>query len=338
MSETIEVDGVDVQISNPGKVFFPALGLTKMDLVRYYLDVMPGVLAGARDRPTLLKRHPDGVEGEFFYQKRVPSNRPPWIRTATVHFPSGRSAEFLLVADGAHAVWAVNLGCIEINPWPVRAADLDHPDELRVDIDPTPGIPFADVRDATMLVGEVLEEHGLSGFPKTSGKRGMHVNVRIEPKWEFPVVRRAALALAREVERRAPSIATTAWWKEERHGVFIDYNQNARDRTVCSAYSVRAVPDARVSCPLSWDEVPSVDPAELTMLTVPQRFASKGDPGSDTDTKAGHLDSLLELSEQQEREGLGEAPYPPHFPKMEGEPARVQPSKARGPKRRDSRP
>jgi bifunctional non-homologous end joining protein LigD len=328
-SETIEVDGVDVPISNPGKVFFPALGFPKMDLVRYYLTVMPGVLAGCRDRPTLLKRHPDGVDGEFFYQKRVPSSRPPWLRTATVHFPSGRSAEFLLAADGAHVAWAINLGCIEINPWPVRAADLDHPDELRVDIDPTTGIPFADARDVTMLVGEVLEEHGLTGFPKTSGKRGMHVNVRIEPTWEFPEVRKAALALAREVERRAPSVATTAWWKEERHGVFIDYNQNARDRTVASAYSVRAVPDARVSCPLEWDEVPGVEPAELTMATVPERFASKGDPGAAIDARTGRLDSLLELSERQERDGLGEAPYPPHFPKAPGEPSRVQPSKAK---------
>jgi bifunctional non-homologous end joining protein LigD len=328
-SETIEVDGVEVQISNPGKVFFPALGYTKLDLVRFYLSVMPGVLAGCRDRPNLHKRHPDGVDGEFFYQKRVPPSRPPWMRTATVHFPSGRSAEFMLAADGAHVVWSVNLGCIEVNPWPVREPDLDHPDELRVDIDPTPGIPWPDVRDVTMLVGEVLEEHGLTGFPKTSGKRGMHVNVRIEPEWEFPQVRKAALALARDVVRRAPGVATTAWWKEERHGVFIDYNQNARDRTVASAYSVRAVPDARVSCPLDWEEVPAVEPAELTMATVPERFRAKGDPGAAIDAHAGRLDSLLELSERQAREGQGEAPYPPHFPKAQDEPARVQPSRAR---------
>jgi DNA ligase D-like protein (predicted polymerase) len=328
-SETIEADGVEVQITNPGKVFFPALGYTKLDVVRYYLSVMPGVLTGCRDRPNLLKRHPDGVDGEFFYQKRVPQNRPPWMRTATVHFPSGRSAEFLLAADGAHVVWSVNLGCIEVNPWPVRAPDLDHPDELRVDVDPTPGTRWSDVRDVTMLVGEVLEEHGLTGFPKTSGKRGMHVNVRIEPEWEFPQVRKAALALARDVERRAGGVATTAWWKEERHGVFIDYNQNARDRTVASAYSVRAVSDARVSCPLDWGEVPAVEPEELTMATVPDRFTTKGDPAAAIDAHVGRLDTLLELSERQAREGQGEAPYPPHFPKAKGEPARVQPSRAR---------
>lgn len=327
-AEILELDGRQVKISNPQKVFFPELGTTKLQLVRYYLSVAPGALKGCYDRPASLKRFPDGAGGEFFFQKRVPESRPEWIQTAVVRFPSGRSAEFLTIVDSAHLAWAINLGCIDLNPWPVRRTDLDHPDELRVDIDPTPGIPFGQVRDVAMVVKEVLEEHCLAGFPKTSGSRGIHVNARIAPRWEFAEVRRAALALAREVERRAPAVATTAWWKERRHGVFLDYNQNARDRTVASAYSVRPVPDARVSCPLEWEEVPDVEPAKLTIQTVPERFARK-DPGATIDDFAGSLESLLELAAQDERKGLRDAPWPPNFPKMPGEPKRVQPSRAR---------
>ena len=328
----IELDGRDVRITNPSKVFFPdspAGPLTKLDLVNYYLAVAPGALVGCRDRPSMLHRYPDGVGGEEIYQKRVPAHRPPWIQTTTVRFPSGRSAEFLAIQDAAHLAWAINLGCLDLNPWPVRCGDVDHPDELRIDIDPTPGAPFDDARQVALVVREVLEEHGLAGFPKTSGKRGIHVNVRIEPRWEFTEVRRAALALAREVERRAPDIATSAWWKEQRHGVFIDYNQNARDRTVASAYSVRPVPDARVSCPLDWSEVAGVDPAALRLDTVPARFAGRGDPGVGIDARVGSIGSLLELARRDEEEGLGDAPWPPHFPKARGEPRRVSPSRAR---------
>ena len=327
---TLEVDGRDLQISNPEKVFFPAVGVTKMDLVQYYLTVADGVLAGARERPTTLHRFPNGVLDDGFYQKRLPPKRPEWIRSSTVTFPSGRFAEMLVVADAAHLVWAANLGCLEINPWPVRAADVDHPDELRIDLDPTPGIAFDDVRRTALVAREVLDEHGLEGFAKTSGKRGIHVNARIEPRWEFTMVRRAALAFAREVERRMPGVATTAWWKEERRGVFVDYNQNARDRTVASAYSVRPTGDARVSCPIEWDEVMVVEPADLTLRTVPERFARDGDPGARIDERSGSLDSLLDLALRDEREGLGEAPWPPNYPKAPGEPPRVQPSRARG--------
>ena len=327
---TLEVDGRDLQISNPEKVFFPAVGVTKMDLVQYYLTVADGVLAGARERPTTLHRFPNGVLDDGFYQKRLPPKRPEWIRSSTVTFPSGRFAEMLVVADAAHLVWAANLGCLEINPWPVRAADVDHPDELRIDLDPTPGIAFDDVRRTALVAREVLDEHGLEGFVKTSGKRGIHVNARIEPRWEFTMVRRAALAFAREVERRMPGVATTAWWKEERRGVFVDYNQNARDRTVASAYSVRPTGDARVSCPIEWDEVMVVEPADLTLRTVPERFARDGDPGARIDERSGSLDSLLDLALRDEREGLGEAPWPPNYPKAPGEPPRVQPSRARG--------
>jgi DNA ligase D-like protein (predicted polymerase) len=328
----LELDGRDVRITNPAKVYFPrspAGALTKLDLVNYYLAVAPGALVGCRDRPMMLHRYPDGVEGEEIYQKRVPPHRPPWITTTTVFFPSGRSAEFLTIQDTAHLIWAVNLGCLDLNPWPVRSTDVEHPDELRVDIDPTPTAPFDDARRVAIEVGEVLEEYGLTGFPKTSGKRGIHVNVRIEARWDFTEVRRAALALAREVERRIPSLATTAWWKEQRHGVFIDYNQNARDRTVASAYSVRPVPDARVSCPLEWSEVADADPAALRLDTVPARFAERGDPGADIDNHAGSIEALLELAHRDEVEGLGDAPWPPHFPKAKGEPRRVAPSRAR---------
>ena len=332
VAETIELDGHQVSITNPAKVFFPksAAGpLTKLDLVRYYLAVAPGALVGCRNRPNMLHRYPDGVDGEEIYQKRVPAHRPPWIQTRTVTFPSGRTAEFLAIQDTAHLAWTINLGVIDLNPWPVRCDDVDHPDELRVDIDPTPSAPFSDVRRVALLAREVLEEHGLVGFPKTSGKRGIHVNVRIEPRWDFTEVRRAGLALAREIERRAPGIATTAWWKEQRHGVFIDYNQNARDRTVASAYSVRPVPDARVSCPLAWDEVADVDPSALRLDTVAARVAAQGDPGASIDDHAGRLDSLLELARRDEQGGLGDAPWPPNFPKTATEPPRVSPSRAR---------
>jgi len=330
--ETLEIAGRSVRITNPEKVFFPALGLTKLDLVRYYLSVAPGVIVGCGDRPTLLKRYPNGADADFFYQKRVPVRRPEWIKTARVRFPSGRAADFLSMVDEAHLAWTINLGCIDLNPWPVRSHDVEHPDEMRIDLDPTPEAPFADVRRVALLVGEVLEEHRMTGFPKTSGKRGIHIMVRIEARWDFRDVRRAALALGREVQRRAPRLATTAWWKEERHGVFVDYNQNARDRTLASAYSVRPTPDARVSCPLEWREVADVEPGELTLLTVPERFARTGDPGATIDEHAFELDSLLELAEYQDRMGAEEAPWPPHFPKEEGEPTRVAPSRARKPR------
>jgi len=328
-SQVLELSGVEVTVTNPDKVFFPEIGITKLDLVKYYLAVAPGAIRGVYDRPTSLKRFPNGAGGDFFFQKRVPPHRPDWIQTGVVRFPSGRSAEFLTIVDEAHLAWAINLGCIDLNPWPVRRTDLDRPDELRVDIDPTEGIPFAHVREVSMVVKQVLEEHGLTGFPKTSGSRGIHINVRIEPRWGFTDVRKAALALAREVERRDP-LATTAWWKENRHGVFLDYNQNARDRTVASAYSVRPKPDARVSTPLEWDEVPDVEPANWTVATVPARFAET-DPDAGIDAAAGSLESLLELAAQHEKEGVEDAPWPPNFPKMPGEPKRVQPSKARKP-------
>ena len=322
------VDGKEIAISNPGKVFFPEIGVTKMELVEYYIAVGAGALRGCFERPTVMKRFPDGAEGEFFFQKRVPANRPPWLDTVTVHFPSGRSAELLAPTDLAHIIWAVNLGCIDLNPWPVRSSDVDHPDELRVDLDPTPEASWADVRDVALVVRDVLKDHGLEGYPKTSGSRGIHVYVRIEPEWDFTEVRRAALALAREVERRVPDQATTAWWKEQRHGVFIDYNQNARDRTIASAYSVRPSPDARVSAPLDWREVKDVEMEDLTLKTVPKRFARK-DPTATMDASAGRLDALIDLSRRDEEGGLGDAPWPPHFPKQKGEPKRVQPSRAR---------
>jgi bifunctional non-homologous end joining protein LigD len=327
---SVEVDGRTVSVSNPTKVFFSARGETKLDLVHYYVSVGPGALRGVYQRPTVLKRYPNGAEGEFFYQKRVPPQRPPWIETVTVSFPSGRHAEELCPVDVAHIAWAANLGCLDLNPWPVRRADVDHPDELRVDLDPQPEVPFEDVRRVALEVRAVLEEHGLVGFPKTSGSRGIHVNVPIEPNWDFTGVRRAALALAREIERRMPTVATSAWWKEQRgRRVFIDYNQNARDRTVASAYSVRANPEGRVSCPLAWDEVADVEPADLTIATVPVRFAERGDPGAGLDDRRYALDSLLELAARDEAEGLGDAPWPPHFAKQRGEAQRVAPSRAR---------
>jgi DNA ligase D len=327
---TVEVDGHTVTVSNPDKVFFSARGETKLDLVRYYLAVGPGALRGVYLRPTVLKRFPHGAEGEFFYQKRVPPKRPEWIETVTVSFPSGRSAEELCPVDVAHIAWAANLGCLDLNPWPVRRDDVDHPDELRVDLDPQPGVDFDDVRRVALEARAVLDEHGLQGFPKTSGSRGMHVNVPIEPRWDFTEVRRAALALARAVERRMPEVATSAWWKEQRgERVFIDYNQNARDRTVASAYSVRANPEGRVSCPLDWDEVPDAEPSDLTLATVPARFAERGDPGAGLDDHRYDLTALLELAARDEAEGLGDAPWPPHFAKQRGEPRRVAPGRAR---------
>ncbi|MGI8426739.1 MAG: DNA polymerase domain-containing protein [Actinomycetota bacterium] len=325
--KTFELDGREVTVSNPDKIFFPEIGLTKVQLAEYYVAVAGGALGGCFDRPGSLKRYPNGAQGEFFFQKRVPAHRPDWIETAVVTFPSGRSAEFMVIVDTAHLIWAINLGCIDLNPWPVRRADLDRPDELRVDLDPGPGVAFSAVREVCLVAGDVLREHGLEGFPKTSGSRGIHINVRIEPKWGFTEVRRAALALAREVERRVPEISTTAWWKEQRHGVFLDYNQNARDRTVASAYSVRPVPDARVSCPLNWDEVPGVDPAAFTVKTVPARFTEVGDPAESIDESAGSLASLLELAREDEEKGFGDAPWPPHFPKADSEPPRVAPSR-----------
>ena len=326
----VEVDGRTLTVSNPSKVFFSARGETKLDLVEYYIAVGAGALVGVRERPTVLKRFPNGAEGEFFFQKRVPAKRPEWLETVTVSFPSGRDAEELCPVDVAHLVWAVNLGCLDLNPWPVRRSDVDHPDELRIDLDPQPGVAFDVVRRVAMEARAVLDEHGLVGFPKTSGSRGIHVNVRIEPRWDFYSVRRAALALGREVERRLPELATSKWWKEERgERVFIDYNQNARDRTVASVYSVRNNPEGRVSCPLSWDEVPDVEPPDLTLATVPARVKERGDAGAAIDDHHYSLDPLLELAARDEAGGLGDAPWPPHFAKQRGEPSRVQPSRAR---------
>jgi DNA ligase D len=325
----LEVAGREVRLSNPDKVFFPEIGVTKLRLVEYYLAVAGAALIHLRERPTVMKRYVDGAAAEPFFQKRVPKGAPEWLETATVSFPSGRTATELCPNDAAHLIWAVNLGVIDFNPWPVRRADLDRPDELRVDLDPQPDVPWDWVRRVARTVGDVLTDHGLVGFPKTSGSRGIHVNVRINPEHGFTEVRRAALALAREVERRVPDLATSKWWKEERHGVFVDYNQNARDRTVASAYSVRPVPNARVSCPLQWDEVADVEPDDLRIDTVPQRVAEVGDPSADIDAHAGSLDQLLALAARDERDGLGDAPWPPHFRKQRGESKRVQPSRAR---------
>ena len=322
----IEAAGREVRLSNPGKVYFPRPGWTKLDLVEYYLTCAEAVTVHLRERPTVMKRFVNGIMEEPIWQKRVPKSIPDWLQTATVAFPSGRTAEELVANDAAHLVWAVNLGVIDFNPWPARRADLDAPDELRVDLDPTPGVGWDEVRRTAMVANEVLIEHGLRGYPKTSGSKGIHVNVRIVPEWDSLGVRRAALALAREVERRAPDLATSKWWKEERHGVFVDYNQNARDRTVASCYSVRPTPDARVSCALDWDEVTDVEPGDLRLDTVPARLREH-DPAADIDASAGTLDALLELARRDEEGGLGDAPWPPHFPKQKGEPKRVQPSR-----------
>jgi DNA ligase D-like protein (predicted polymerase) len=342
----VEVAGREVVITNPGKVFFPRAGHTKLDLVRYYAAVAEGALRGVAGRPIVLKRYVDGAEGEPFFQKRAPERRPEWVETVELRFPSGRTAREVVVRDAAQLLWIVNLGCIDLNPHPVRADDLEHPDELRVDLDPGPGVSWDDVRRVTLLVREVLDAHGLRGWPKTSGSRGMHVNVRIERRWTFDQVRRAALALAREVERRAPGHATSQWWKEERRGVFLDYNQNAKDRTVASAWSVRPTPDARVSMPLEWDEVAGCDPAAFTLATAPARLAERGDAAAGIDGAAGSLDALLALSAAQEAAGLRDAPWPPHYRKQRDEPPRVAPSRRRragaggtgGGRRRSSQP
>ncbi len=333
----LSIDGREVRISNPDKPYFTLeTKLTKLELVRYYLSIAPGALSGIRDRPIVLKRFVNGAEGEAFYQKRAPANRPDWLRTTTLSFPSGRVAEEVVVDDAAGLAWVVNLGCIELHPHPVRSRDLDHPDELRVDLDPGPGVTWDNVRLVALEVKGLLEEMDLRGWPKTSGSRGMHVNVRIQPRWNFSEVRRAAVALSREIERRMPKLASSKWWKEERHGVFLDYNQNAKDRTTCSAYSVRPLPDARVSTPLGWDEVADCDPADFTVLTVPQRFAELRNPHAEMDAVAGSLEKLLELADRDEAAGLGDAPWPPHFRKMEGEGTRVAPSRAK--KKRERMP
>jgi len=329
--ELLIVEGREIPISNPRKVLFPKPRYTKLDLVRYYLAVAEGALRGAGGRPNMLVRYPDGIGGEFFYQKRAPRSRPPWIEVVSLRFPSGRSADEVVPRDAAALVWLANLACLELHPHAVRAEDLERPDELRVDLDPVSGVTWAQVRAVARVVEATLKDFGLTGWPKTSGSRGMHINVRIEKRWSFDEVRRAALALAREVERRVPRIATSKWWKEERHGVFVDYNQNAKDRTVASAYSVRPTAEARVSSPLSWDEVDDCDPRDFTMATVPRRFAKIGDPHARIDDHPGSLAPLLELSARHEREGLGDAPWPPHFKKHLGEPPRVQPSRRRVP-------
>ena len=327
--ETLSVDGREVSISNPQKVLFPATGHTKLDLARYFMVVAEGALRGAGGRPNVLVRYPNGIGGEFFYQKRAPESRPDWIEVVELKFPSGRTAAEIVPRDASALAWMANLACMELHPHPVRAEDLEHPDELRVDLDPVPGVEWPQVREVAAVVRSTLADFGLVGWPKTSGSRGIHVNVRLERRWTFPEVRRAALALAREVERRAPSLATSKWWKEERHGVFIDYNQNAKDRTVASAYSVRPTPDARVSAPLGWDEVGACDPADFTLVTMPARFTSLGDRHGKIDEHPCSLDALLELSARHEKEGLGDAPWPPQYRKQPGEPRRVQPSRAR---------
>ena len=332
-AEVLSIEGRQVPVTNPGKLYFSSqVQITKLDLVRYYLSVAPGALAGIHDRPIVLKRFVNGAEAEPFYQKRAPDKRPEWLRTVTLSFPSGRTAEEVVVDDAAGLAWVVNLGCIELHPHPVRSGDLEHPDELRIDLDPIPGVGWDDVRRVALEVQALLDELGLRGWPKTSGSRGIHVNVRIEPRWTFTEVRRAAVALSRAVERRAPALATSKWWKEERHGVFLDYNQNAKDRTTCSAYSIRPLPDARVSTPLTWDEVPDCNPADFTALTVPARLKKMGDPNEKMDDAVGSLEKLLELADRDEAAGLGDAPWPPHFRKMEGEAPRVAPSRAKGAK------
>jgi bifunctional non-homologous end joining protein LigD len=329
-AEVLSVEGREVRITHPDKLYFSSQAeVTKLELVRYYLAVAQGAVRGIQDRPLVLKRFVNGAEGEAFYQKRAPEQRPDWLRSVTLSFPSGRRAEEIVVDDAAGLAWIVNLGCIELHPHPVRSGDLEHPDELRIDLDPVPGVSWGNVRRVALEVKSFLEETGLRGWPKTSGSRGMHVNVRIHPRWTFQQVRRAALALSRAIERRVPTLATSKWWKEERHGVFLDYNQNAKDRTTCSAYSVRPLPDARVSTPLDWSEVAECDPAEFTIFTVPKRFDEIGDPHAKMDEFAGSLDNLLELATRDEAEGLADAPWPPHFRKMEGEGIRVAPSRAK---------
>jgi len=330
--ETVAVDGREVAVSNPHKLLFPQAGITKLDLVQYYVAVADGALRAAGGRPNMLLRFPNGIDEESFYQKRAPESRPPWIEVVELKFPSGRSAHEVVPRNAAALVWMANLACLELHPHPVRAEDLDHPDELRIDLDPVPGVTWSQVREVAGVVRATLDDFGLAGWPKTSGSRGMHVYVRLERRWGFTEVRRAALALAREVERRVPALATSKWWKEERHGVFLDYNQNAKDRTIAAAYSVRPKPDARVSAPLAWEELAVCEPADFTLRTMPARFASVGDPHRGIDAAAATLEPLLELSARQEKEGLGDAPWPPHYRKQPGEAPRVAPSKRRVPK------
>ena len=330
-AEVLTIDGHDISISNPDKVLFPRAGHTKRDLVRYYLAVADGALRGAGGRPNVLVRYPNGIEGEFFYQKRAPAARPSWLDAVTLSFPSGRTAEEIVPREPAALAWMANLACLELHPHPVRAGNLEHPDELRIDLDPVPGVEWPQIRQVAAVVREALASFGLVGWPKTSGSRGIHVYVRIAPRWTFAQVRRAALAFAREVEQRAPSIATSKWWKEERHGVFLDYNQNAKDRTVAGAYSVRPRPDARVSAPLDWDEVDAAEPGDFTLATMPARFAKIGDRHAAIDEHPCALDALIDLAARHEREGLGDAPWPPHYQKQSGEPPRVQPSRRKGP-------
>ena len=332
-AEVVDVDGCEVTISNPRKVLFPDAGYTKLDVVRYFLAVADGALRAAGHRPNVLVRYPNGIGEEFFYQKRAPASRPEFVDAVTLSFPSGRTAEEVVPRNAATLAWMANLACLELHPHPVRAEDLDHPDELRIDLDPVPGVEWPQLREVARVVRETLQDLGLVGWPKTSGSRGIHVNVRIEPRWTFSEVRSAALAFAREVERRAPSLATSKWWKEERHGVFLDYNQNAKDRTVAAAYSIRPKPDARVSAPLTWDEIDDCDPADFTLKTMPGRFAEIGDRHAEIDANPCSLEALLELVERQKREGLEDAPWPPHYRKQGGEPPRVQPSRRREPKR-----
>jgi bifunctional non-homologous end joining protein LigD len=334
----LEVAGREVTVTNPGKVYFPEAGITKLDVVRYYVSVAEGALRGAGGRPNVLVRYANGIHGEFFYQKRAPDSRPEWIEVVALSFPSGRTAEEVVPRDAAALAWMANLGCLELHPHPVRAEDLDHPDELRVDLDPVPGVEWPQLQATARVVHEVLDQLGLVGWPKTSGSRGIHVNVRLHRRWTFDQVRRAALALAREVERRAPTLATSKWWKEERRGVFLDYNQNAKDRTVCSAYSVRPRPDGRVSAPMTWEELAECRPEDFTLRTMPARFAAVGDRHAAIDAHPCSLEPLLELSARQEAEGLGDAPWPPHYAKQEGEPPRVQPSKAKGAARSGTKP
>jgi DNA ligase D-like protein (predicted polymerase) len=328
-SVQLELDGFEVTISNPNKIYFPEARITKRELVDYYLAVADGALLGVFNRPMALKRFVDGITGEAFFQKRAPKAVPEFVSTVELAFPSGRTADEVVVTNRAALAWVVNLGCVDLNPHPVRADDLEHPDEIRADLDPGPGVPWADVRSVAMVVRDVFADHGLTAFPKTSGSRGIHIYARIERRWGFSEVRRAALAMAREVERRAPSISTSKWWKEERHGVFIDYNQNAKDRTVASAYSVRPLPAATVSAPLTWDEVPDAELGDFTLRTVPERYARLGDVGAGIDQAVGSLEALLDVAARDEASGLGDAPWPPHYAKGENEPPRVQPSKRR---------
>jgi len=332
-SEVLNVAGREISISNPKKVLFPDAGYTKLDLIRYYLAVADGAIRAAGNRPNVLVRYPNGIGDDFFYQKRAPSSRPSWIEVVALKFPSGRTAEEVVPRDAAALAWMANLACLELHPHPVRDHDLDHPDELRVDLDPVPGVDWSQIRTVAAIVHATLNDFGLVGWPKTSGSRGMHIYVRIERKWTFPEVRRAALAFAREVERRAPDLATSKWWKEERHGVFLDYNQNAKDRTIAAAYSVRPKPDARVSAPLSWDEIGACEPGDFTLATMPDRFKRVHDPHATMDQQACSIEGLLELSRRHAKEGLGDAPWPPHYVKQADEPPRVQPSRRRIPKR-----